>query len=74
MDDLHIGITTSNGTVISYNWNGISQDTTNWQGCLIAFQLNDHCWEAQWDAILTDLVKNDCWDSTRLVIPPTYSY
>lgn len=68
MDDLHIGVTTSRGTVISYDWNGVTEDTNNWQGCLVVFQLmNDHCWEKQWDAILTDLIKNDCWNSTRLV-------
>lgn len=65
MDDLHIGATTSSGTVISYNWNGISEDTVNWQGCLVVFSLRDRCWETQWDALLTDIVKNDRWDNTR---------
>lgn len=67
MDDLHIGVTTSRGTVISYDWNGITEDSNNWQGCLVVFQLNNCCWETQWDTVLTDLVKNNCWDSTRLV-------
>lgn len=67
MDDLHIGVTTSRGTIISYDWNGVSEDTDNWQGCLAVFQLNDHYWETQWDAILIELVKNDCWNSTKLV-------
>lgn len=68
MDDLHIGVTTSRGTVISYNWNGITVDTNNWQECLVVFRFEEPSSETQWDAILTDLLKNDCWDSTRLVI------
>lgn len=67
MDDLHIGVTNSRGTVISYDWNGINEDTDNWLGCLVVFQLNDHCWDTQWNDVLTDLKKNDCWDSARLV-------
>lgn len=67
MDDLHIGVTTSRGTVVSYDWNGITEDSNNWHGCLVVFQLNDCCWETQWDTILTDLVNNDCWESNRLV-------
>ncbi|XP_026816424.1 MKRN2 opposite strand protein [Rhopalosiphum maidis] len=65
MDDLHIGVTTSRGTVISYDWNGIIEDTENWQGCLVVFQLNDHCMETHWDTILTDIIKNECWNSSR---------
>lgn len=68
MDDLHIGVTTSRGTVISYNWNGITVDTNNWQGCLNVFCFKEHSLETEWDAILTDLVKKDCWDSARLVM------
>lgn len=67
MDDLHIGVTTSRGNVISYDWNGIIEDTNNWQECLVVFQLTDHYLETHWDTILTDIVKNDCWDSSRLV-------
>lgn len=67
MDDLHIGLTTSNGTVISYDWNGINKDKYNWQECLAVFQLGDYSWETQWDAILADLIKNICWDSSKLV-------
>lgn len=66
MDDLHIGVTTSRGTVISYDWNGISENMDNWQECLVVFQLDDHIWEIQWDAILADIVKNGCWNSARL--------
>jgi len=66
MDDLHIGVTTSRGTVISYDWNGISENSNNWQECLVVFQLNDHSWEIQWDSILADTVKNSCWNSARL--------
>lgn len=68
MDDLHIGVTTSRGTVVSYDWNGINEDTENWQECLVVFKLEDKCWETQWDDILIDIVKNDCWTSARLVI------
>lgn len=67
MDDLHIGVTTSRGTVISYDWNGISEDTDNWNGCLVVFQLDDECWKMKWDAVLTDLKENSCWNSARLV-------
>lgn len=67
MDDLHIGLTTSSGTVISYDWNGIIEDKDNWQECLVVFQLSDYSWETQWDAILAELVKNVCWDSSRSV-------
>jgi len=67
MDDLHIGVTTSRGTVISYDWDGIIEDTENWQGCLVVFQLNDHSMETHWDTILTDIVKNECWNSSRFV-------
>lgn len=68
MDDLHIGVTTSRGTVISYDWNGINEDTENWHECLVVFKLEDYCWETQWDASLMDIVKNDYWTSARLVI------
>lgn len=69
MDDLHIGVTTSRGAVISYNWNGISKDMTNWQGCLVVYRLNDRCgWESQWDAVLADVAKHEYWDSARLVM------
>lgn len=67
MDDLHIGITTSRGTVISYDWNGICEDKDDWHGCLVVFQLDDQCWEMKWDSILTDLKENNCWDSARSV-------
>lgn len=73
MDDLHIGVTNSRGTVISYDFNGINKDIDNWQECLVVFQLNDNCWDTQWDDVLEDLVKNDSWDSVRLVeFIPTY--
>ncbi|XP_025421895.1 MKRN2 opposite strand protein isoform X2 [Sipha flava] len=65
LDHLHIGVTNSRGTVISYDWNGINEDTDNWQRCLVVFELNDNCWDTQWDNVLTDLVKNNCWDSAR---------
>lgn len=67
MDDLHIGVTTSRGTVISYDWNGVNEDTDKWQECLVVFQLNDHCMETHWDTILRNIVKNECWDSARFV-------
>lgn len=62
-----MGVTTSRGTVISYNWNGISEDTENWQECLVAFQFTEDCWKAEWDRVLGDLVKNNCWDRAKLV-------
>lgn len=68
MNDLHIGVTTSRGTVVSYNWNGITVDTDNWKGCLAVFELDGPNWETQWDGILSDLVKSNCWNSTRLVV------
>lgn len=67
MDDLHIGVTSSRGTVISYDWNGVIEDTENWQECLVVFQLNDHFMEKHWDTILTNIVKNECWNSSRFV-------
>lgn len=67
MDNLHMGVTTSRGTVISYNWNGISEDTDNWQECLVAFQFTDDCWKAEWDRVLGNLVKNNSWDRAKLV-------
>lgn len=66
MDDLHIGVTTSRGTVVSYDWNGISENTDDWQECLVVFQLSDHSWKNQWDTILADIVKNGSWNSARL--------
>ncbi|XP_022160055.1 uncharacterized protein LOC111026308 isoform X2 [Myzus persicae] len=65
MDDLHIGVTTSRGTVISYDWNGVNEDTDKWQECLVVFQLNDRSLDTRWDTILKNIVKNECWDSAR---------
>ncbi|KAE9525693.1 hypothetical protein AGLY_014220 [Aphis glycines] len=67
MDDLHIGVISSRGTVVSYDWNGIIEDTENWQECLVVFQLNDHFMEKHWDTVLTNIVKNECWNSSSIV-------
>lgn len=68
MDDLHIGITTSRGKVLSYDWNGISEDTHNWEECLVVFQLDEHYWRTNWDDVLKGIIQNDCWNSARLVV------
>lgn len=68
MDDLHIGITTSKSTVVSYNWNGISEEVENWSECLVVYSLDDTFLETQWDGMLRNAMKNDCWDSSKLVI------
>lgn len=68
MDDLHIGVTTSRGNVVSYDFDGISEDTKNWQECLVVFQLDDKSLEKQWDTLLSDFVKNDRWNNDRLEV------
>ncbi|XP_050425731.1 MKRN2 opposite strand protein isoform X2 [Adelges cooleyi] len=68
MDDLHIGITTSKGVVVSYDCNGVVNDDVNtdaWQQCLVVYRVEEASWETQWDNVLMEIARADFWTKAR---------
>jgi len=65
-DDLHIGVTSSKGTVYEYDRNGLHSDQTeSWNQCLVVHQTVGEEWELQWDEVLQQITEKDCWTSHR---------
>lgn len=64
-DDLHIGVTDSNGTVLEYDTCGLIQnDILKWTDCA-AIRFIPESWETFWDQILLEICKDTKWNSNN---------
>ncbi|XP_076033135.1 MKRN2 opposite strand protein [Oratosquilla oratoria] len=71
-DDLHIGITSSEGVVYEYDQEGLHTDYTSaWSQCLAVPIIQDTrnsldpVWQEYWDFTLHTLVQETCWTEER---------
>lgn len=54
--DLHIGITSSCGVVVEYDFNGLCDDkTSSWNESLCVYTLVDVSWQKKWDEVLKNI-------------------
>ena len=62
-DDLHIGITNSNGIVFEYDKFGIiKNDKLKWTNC-VAIECIPESWISQWEEVLSYLCNDSQWNS-----------
>ncbi|XP_053988266.1 MKRN2 opposite strand protein [Hylaeus anthracinus] len=63
LNDLHIGITNSQGIVHEYDKQGIIiNDHSKWTDC-IALKITPICWDYHWDETLQAILKDNKWRS-----------
>lgn len=61
--DLHIGLTTSQGTIVEFDKQGLRiHESDQWSQCLLIEQV-PKSWHEQWDERLKTVCKEDCWSS-----------
>lgn len=61
--DLHIGVTTSTGTIVEFDKNGLRKHrSNNWNQCLLLDQVSSP-WREHWDTTLWQVCKQKCWSS-----------
>ncbi|XP_050308903.1 MKRN2 opposite strand protein [Anthonomus grandis grandis] len=61
--DLHIGVTTSTGTIVEFDKHGLRKHRSNhWNQCLLLDQV-PHPWREHWDTTLWQVCKQKCWSS-----------
>lgn len=61
MDDLHIGITNSNGNVFEFDKCGlVINDNIKWKNCA-AIEMIPDSWQMFWDEILTEMCNDSKW-------------
>ncbi|XP_022918892.1 MKRN2 opposite strand protein isoform X2 [Onthophagus taurus] len=59
--DLHIGVTTSSGTIVEFDKNGLRRHrSTHWGQCLLLGQASTP-WMEHWDNTLLQICKQKCW-------------
>jgi len=59
--DLHIGVTTSSGTIVEYDRNGLRRHrNSNWDQCLLLDQASSP-WSEHWDQTLLQVCKQKQW-------------
>lgn len=59
--DLHIGVTTSSGTIVEFDKNGLRRHRSNqWGQCLLLDQASTP-WIEHWDNMLMQVCKQKCW-------------
>lgn len=59
--DLHIGVTTSSGTIVEFDKNGLRRHRSNqWGQCLLLDQASTP-WIEHWDNVLMQVCKQKCW-------------
>ncbi|XP_073448475.1 MKRN2 opposite strand protein [Aquarana catesbeiana] len=65
--DLHVGITSSKGTVHHYNESGIHKDSTGWEQCVSVPLVppDQYALIHQWDSYLEEISSADKWHSYR---------
>lgn len=61
--DLHIGVTTSSGTIVEFDRNGLRRHRSGqWNQCLLLDQA-DSPWIEHWDNTLLQVCKYKCWSA-----------
>ncbi|KAJ8971457.1 hypothetical protein NQ314_000714, partial [Rhamnusium bicolor] len=61
--DLHIGVTTSSGTIVEFDKNGLRRHRSgHWGQCLLLDQAPGP-WTEHWDKTLLQVCKQKCWSS-----------
>lgn len=61
--DLHIGVTTSTGTIVEFDKNGLRRHRNEqWNQCLLLEQAPSP-WIEHWDNVLLQVCKQKCWFS-----------
>lgn len=58
--DLHIGVTTSTGTIVEFDKNGLRKHRGGWGQCLLLDQVPTP-WTEHWDDTLYQVCKQKCW-------------
>lgn len=59
--DLHIGVTTSTGTIVEFDKNGLRRHRNGqWGQCLLLDQATSP-WREHWDNTLLQVCKQKCW-------------
>ncbi|XP_014203443.1 uncharacterized protein LOC106635809 [Copidosoma floridanum] len=63
-DDLHIGVTDSDGNVIEFDGCGlVKNDNTTWKKCA-AIPIIPTSWETFWDDVLNDMCNDSTWNAS----------
>ncbi|CAH1977401.1 unnamed protein product [Acanthoscelides obtectus] len=61
--DLHIGVTTSEGTIVEFDRHGLRQHRSDqWGQCLLLEQVANS-WSEHWDATLNRVCQQSCWSA-----------
>uniref|UniRef100_A0A182IQW2 Uncharacterized protein n=1 Tax=Anopheles atroparvus TaxID=41427 RepID=A0A182IQW2_ANOAO len=64
--NLHIGLTSSIGSIFEYDVNGLIHTSAktvginDWNQCILVAQVTSS-WYDRWDAVLNEFLKNDAW-------------
>ncbi|GLV41497.1 uncharacterized protein CBL_06727 [Carabus blaptoides fortunei] len=70
--DLHIGVTTSTGTIVEFDRHGLRRHrSSDWDQCLLLDQAAGP-WAEHWDNVLLQVCKQDCW-SPKAYAEDTYN-
>ncbi|XP_064610034.1 MKRN2 opposite strand protein-like [Liolophura sinensis] len=67
-DNLHIGVTTSNGHVYEYDEDGVCSSSEEWKSCLavsVLYSQSYGSWRSQWDDQLLEFANRPDWSSER---------